>query len=386
MWLILRVCTSLAAALFSGFRPIIPIELSTPLWPPAADLGLWLNRLLLAPWLRWDAVWYRAILVDGYIAGNGSTSFHPLYLILSWPLYWLGMDPLLSLMITSTLAALGCFWIFYRFAGLDLPREQCSLALMLLATFPVALILFAPYPESVFLFFSTLALYEIRRRRWLAAVLATCAASLTRQQGVLLALPMLWQAWEDSGRRVPGVTKAWRGWLAALSAPAGLLIWAAVRIGYLHEGALDTRTWQSFFYSALFSTSARAIVPAQALLWPWDAFAAVLPWLMHGPDLEDVMSVGLGAGFVVLLAIALTYMRPGDRLYSLAITLISFGYFTGVGRVYIALPRHLLLAVPVFAGLAAALQNRWLRYSVLGVQLLLQVFMLFLYVTKAWIP
>jgi len=386
LWLGLRLYTSLGAALFSAFRPITPVELNTPIWPPAADLGLWLNRLLLAPWLRWDAVWYRAIVVDGMLAGNGSTNFHPLYPILSTPLFWLGVDPLLSLMLTSTLAALGFFWIFQRFAGLDLPGEQSSMALILLATFPVALILFAPYPEGVFLFFSVLTLYEMRRQRWLAAALAAATASLARQQGIVLMLPMLWQAWEDSGRTVHGALKAWRGWLAALAAPAGLLLWAAVRIGYLHEGFLDTRTWQGFFYSVLLSPSSKAVVPDQALMWPWDAFAAVLPRLMHAPDVEDIMSVGLGIAFVALLVLAWRYMRPGDRIYSLAITLVSFSYFTGVGRVYLGLPRHLLLAAPVFVGLAAALQNRWQRVALIGVQLLLQVFMLFLYVTKAWIP
>jgi hypothetical protein len=386
LWLSLRVYTSLGAALFSSLRPITPVELSMPIWPPAADLGLWLYRLLLAPWLRWDAVWFRAILVDGMIANNGSTAFFPLYPLLSKPLYWLGADPLLSLMITSTLAALGSFWIFYRFAGLDLRRDDCLLALILLATFPVALILFAPYRESVFLFFSVLALYEIRRRHWLVAALAAFAASLTRQQGVLLVLPMLWQAWEDSGRSVRGVLKAWRGWAAALSAPAGLLLWTAFRIGYLHEESLDTRTWQGFVYSAILSTSAKATAPDQAIVWPWDAFALVPPRLMHGPDIEDVMAVGLGIAFVVLLALAWRHMQPGDRLYCLAITLVSFSYSSGAGRVYAALPRHLLLAAPVFVGLAAALPNRWQRYSVVGVQLLLQLFMLFLYVTKAWIP
>ena len=386
LWLGLRLYTSLGAALFSAVRPITPVELNTPIWPPTADLGLWLNRLLLAPWLRWDAVWFRAILVDGMIAGNGSTTFHPMYDMLSAPLYWLGLDPLFSLMITSTLAALAYFWIFYQFARLDLQGEQSRVALILMATWPVALILFAPYREGVFLCFSVLALYEIRRRNWLVAALAACAASLTRQQGVLLVLPMLWAAWEDAGQSVRGLLKAWRGWAASLSAPAGLLLWTAYRIGYLHEGALDTSSLQGFIYSALLTNSAKATVPDQAIMWPWDAFAAVLPRLLHGPDLEDVMSVGLGIAFVALLALAWRHMRPDDRLYSLALTLVSFSLFTGVGRVYIALPRHLMLAAPVFVGLAAALQKRWQRHALVGVQILLQVFMLFLYVTKAWIP
>ncbi len=385
-WAASRLITSLGAILFSGLRPITDMERAIAVWPPSGDLGLWLNRLLLAPWRRWDAVWYGIILTGGFQAGTGATSFHPLYVILSEPLYRLGFDPTLSLMVTSSLAALGFFWIFCKYAALDLPEERLPLGLFLLATCPLALILFAPYPESVFLFFSTLALYKIRQRRWLAAALATCAASLARQQGILLALPMLWQAWEESGRSLRGLSKAWRGWLSVLSSPSGLLIWTAVRIAYLHEGALDLRSLQTFIYSALLSTSAKDVVPDQAIMWPWNAFAAVLPRLMHGPDVEDVVSIGLGAGFVLLLIVAWRYMQPGERLYSLALTLLAFSLFTGLGRVYLGLPRHLFLAVPVFVGLAAALRRRWQQIPFLGIQVALQLFMLMLYVTNLWIP
>ncbi len=386
VWVASRLITSVGAIVFSGLRPITAIERAIAVWPPSGDLGLWLYRLLLAPWLRWDAVWFRAILVDGMIAGNGSTAFHPLYDLLSTPLYWLGLDPLLSLMITSSLAALGSFWIFHRYAGLDLPRRQCGLALILLATFPVALIYFAPYRESLFLFFSVLVLYEIRRRRWLPAALAAFAASLTRQQGALLIVPMLWQAWEDSGRSISGVLKVWRGWAAALSAPAGLLAWTAYRIGVLHEGTLDMGSWQGFFYSALLSPSAKATAPVQALMWPWDVLVLSLPRLVHGPDIEDIMAVALGFAFLGLLVFAWRHMQPGDRLYALVITLVSFSYFSGTGRIYAALPRHLMLAAPVFVGLAAALRKSWQQYSVVVIQLALQIFMLFLYVAKFWIP
>lgn len=385
-WLFLRLLTSLTAIFFSAVRPITDLEKQIAIWPPAADIGMWLNRLFLAPWLRWDAVWYVHLLTNGYAAGDGSTSFHPLHIWLSRPLYLLGADPLFSLMVTSSLATLGFFWIFYKLACLDFNPEKSQLALVLAAIFPVSVILFAPYTESTFLFFATLALYQMRKRRWLFAALATCLASLTRQQGVFLMLPMLWYAWEDSGRSVRGITRAWRGWLAACTAPLGLLLWGIYRIYYLREGTLDLTNWQGFIYSALLSPSAKQIIATQELTWPWTAFAVAIPKLVQGPDIGDIVTVGLGIGFIVLFIIAWKYMQPADRIYSFVVILISFCMATGAIRIYLSLARHVFIAVPVFIGLAGALQRRWQQISVIGLQFLLYIFMLALYVTKSWIP
>lgn len=384
-WLFLRLYTSLGAALFSKIRPITAIEKEIALWPPAG-FPAWFNRVFMAPWLRWDAVWFANILSGGYAAGNGSAGFHPLYVLLSTPLYWLGVDPLLSLLITSALASLGALWVFYKLACLDLTLEGSRVALMLLASFPVALILFAPYTESVFLFFSILALHQMRLRRWLPAALSTCLAALARQQGALLVFPMLWYAWEDSGRSLRGLARGWRGWLACLAAPTGLILWALYRLFHLHEGPLDTRDLQGLIYSALISPSTKITFPDQSFIWPWNAVLIALPRLVHGPDIGDVMTLALGVGFLLLFALAWRHMRPAERLYSLAIVLVSFSLSTGPIRVYLALPRHLFLAAPVFIGVAAALKKRWQYIPLICVQLGIQGFMLFLYVTKSWIP
>src|SRR5205814_1603077 len=102
IWIFLRALSSLLAVFFSASRPITELENKIAVWPPAADIALWLNRVFLAPWLRWDANWYVHLLTTGYAAGDGSTSFHPLDILLSKPLYLLGLDPLFSLLVTSS--------------------------------------------------------------------------------------------------------------------------------------------------------------------------------------------------------------------------------------------------------------------------------------------
>ena len=388
VWGFLRIFLSAVAALFSQLRPPTSIEQQIAIWPPVTEIGLWLNRVFLAPWLRWDAVWYVTILTIGYQAENGSTSFHPLYIWLSKPFYLLGFDPLLSLILTSSIASLGLFWMFYKLASIDLPPERSRIALLLLVTFPISFILFAPYTESTFLFFTVVALYQLRKRRWLWVALATILASLARQQGIFLILPMLWYVWEDYKTSLIRLLKAWRVWLALASAPMGLVIWAIYRLGYLHEGTLDIHNLQGFIYSALLSPSAKKVIPDQALMWPWQALTNAVIKIANTMQIQGIINLSLGLGFVLLFALAWKYMNPADRIYSLAITLVSFSLSIGSTStyVYMSLPRHLLPAVPVFIGLASSLKKTWQQRAVIGVQFSLQVFALMLYVFQTWIP
>jgi hypothetical protein len=385
-WGFLRIFLSAVAALFSQLRPPTSIEQQIAIWPPIAEIGLWLNRVILAPWLRWDAVWYVIILTTGYQAENGSTSFHPLYIWLSKPFYLFGFDPVL--MLTSSIAGLGLFWMFYKLASIDLSPERSRIALLLLVTFPISFILFAPYTESTFIFFTVLALYQLRERRWLWVALAVMLASLARQQGIFLILPMLWYVWEDYKTSLIGLLKAWRIWLALISAPMGLVIWAIYRLGYLHEGTLDVHNLQGFIYSALLSPSAKKIIPDQVLMWPWEALTNAVFKIADTMQIQGMINLSLGLGFILLFALAWKHMNPADRLYSLAVTLVSFSLSIGSTStyVYMSLPRHLLPAVPVFIGLAGSLKKAWQQRAVIGVQFSLQVFALMLYVFQTWIP
>jgi hypothetical protein len=387
-WGFLRMFLSAVATLFSQLHPPTSIEQQIALWPPAAEIGRWLNRVFLAPWLRWDAVWYVTILTSGYQAENGSTSFHPLYIWLSKPFYLFGLDPVLSLLLTSSIASLSLFWMFYKLASIDLSPERSRMALLLLATFPISFILFAPYTESTFIFFTVLALYELRKRRWLWVALAAMLASLARQQGIFLILPMLWYVWEDYKTSLVELLKAWRVWFALISAPMGLIIWAIYRLGYLHEGTLEVHNLQGFIYSALLSPSAKKIIPDQVLMWPWEALMNAIVKIADTRQIQGMINLSLGLGFVLLFALAWKHMNPADRIYSLGVTLVSFSLSIGSTStyVYMSLPRHLLPAVPVFIGLASSLKKSWQQRAVIGVQFSLQVFVLMLYVFQTWIP
>ena len=199
---------------------------------------------------------------------------------------------------------------------------------------------------------------------------------------------MLWHIWEDYKTSLVGLLKAWRVWLALISAPFGLVTWAIYRLGFLHEGALELNNLQGFIYSALLSPSSKEVIPDQVMMWPWQALSDAIVKIANTMQVQGVVNLSIGMGFVLLFALAWKYMTPADRLYSLGITLATFSLSIGSTRsyVYMSMPRHLLPAVPVFIGLASSLKKSWQQWTVVGVQFSLEIFALMIFIFHTWIP
>ncbi len=418
LWFGLRVLTLLCASVFSAMAPLTARERTLPLWPPGADAAAWLERALLAPWERRDVEYYRAIVERGYRIDDGTAQFHPLLSWLASPLHWLGASPLLALLLIASAAALVLLLAFERLARLDLPPAQARLAAALLVCAPPAFILFAPYPEGLFLLWATLCLLWARQRRWWLAGLAGALAALTRQQGILLALPLAWELWEartknqeprterqepdgeagdmrlgarpsnapdDSGSK-PKTSKL-TDWLTPGLPPLGLLVWLVHRGLALGDVQVSAAGPQELIYSLLISPSAAQVVPEQAFLWPWQALWLALSKFARAPEYSLAIDLVLGAAFVALLALAWPRMRGSYRAYALAVVLISFAYYTGPHYPYMGLPRHLLLATPVFIALASlAAERPWLRLALLGGGILSSFFLLLQFSIHGWVP
>jgi hypothetical protein len=386
LWLMLRILTSLWAALVSPLHPHTLREQAIPLWPPSEPLGAWLERVLLAPWERWDTHSYLTIIRQGYQAGNGTAQFHPLFAWIATPLAGLTGSPLLGLMLISSGASLGVLITFERLARLDLDQDAAHTSTLLLAFSPLAFILFAPYTEALWLFWAVLCLFWARRQAWWLAGLAGALATLTRQQGLFLALPLAWELWEASGRNWRQAVGSWRNCLAVGLIPAGLLVWLVYRAVALNDLQANFSDPQALIYSLLISPDSSKIVPNQAFLWPWEAFYLALAKLWREPEYSLVIDLVLGIGFLALSILAWRNLRTSYRLLAITIILVSFGYHTGPHYPYMGLPRHLLLAFPVFIGLGQVMQQRWLRLTMAFLGLMGMLFLLLQYVIQGWVP
>jgi len=120
LWLTLRLLLGAQAAFLSVGRPLTAIERLPPeSFALTSDPWLWLERWVLAPWHRWDADWYVRILTSGYGVGDGTTQFHPLFIWVVQPLTWLGLSPLLAILLVSSVSGLGFLWVFHELAARD---------------------------------------------------------------------------------------------------------------------------------------------------------------------------------------------------------------------------------------------------------------------------
>jgi hypothetical protein len=384
IWLTYRVLTSLWATFLSGTRPLTNLEKTLPIWPPPANLGIWLERTWLLPWQRWDVDWYLKIVTAGYQNGDGTAQFHPLYPWLALPLVRLGLNPLFSLLLVSSLAGLIFMYVFEKLARMDLDRQTAFVAVLLLAAFPTGFILFAPYTESLFLLCAAACFYLMLHRKWILAGIMGGLAALARQQGIFLALPLAWEIWVSSGQNLKAAVKNWRGWAALAGPPAGLLLWLAYRAVYLSDFQLKPDL-KSLVYAGIISSSAVKVVPVYQFVWPWQALWLALSHLKN-PDVDILINLILGGIFVLLLLISWPRLSASYRIYSAAIALVSFSYYTGPVHPYMGLTRHLYLAFPIFIGLAPflAVQKRWLIYIVGGT--LGMLFLIAGYSFSGWVP
>jgi hypothetical protein len=387
LWLTLRLLLGAQAAFLSALRPITDVEKLPPQsLSIRADPWLWLERWFLAPWHRWDAEWYLRILATGYGAGDGTTQFHPLFTWVTQPFTWLGMAPLLALLLVSSLSGIGFLWVFHRLAALDRTPDQASFATMFLLAFPVSVVLFAPYTEALFLLLASLSLLAARKDRWGWAGLWAGLAILTRQQGIFLAFPLAYLLWKACPLWPPGNLRAnVRAWVGMVWLPVGELILLAHRwrLGDLRP-VFDS--FQDLVYSLLISSSADRVVPEQAFLPPWELGSLVMRQLAAEPDLDLVVNVVGAAVFLVLLVVAWRRVGTAERVYCLVILLVSFSYYTGSQHPLMGLLRHSYLAFPIFLGAADVLTRSWQRMTAIGSGLLGMWILLMGYVWHAWVP
>ncbi len=371
LWFSVRIL-SIPVALFAFFSQ-----------PDVVGLTSW--RRLLAPWYAWDAYYYLAIVRDGYKPGDPTANFHPLYPAISALVSVIFREELLSLLLVASLAGLLLSVVFYRIAKLDCDETQSWQATALLLVSPFSLALFVPYTEALFLLLSVYCFWAARQRRFWIAGLVGCLAVLTRQQGLFLILPLAWEVWESVDRDWSKVFSKWSSWLSLGLVPLGYVAWILYRALAVNDVSPDLSSPQKFIYSVMISPTTYNILDQQQFLPPWVAMWRALQLLWEGRvHWGAYIDTCLGLVFIGMFVLGWRYLRMSYRIYSIVIILVSLSFYTGTINPYISLPRHLLLAFPVFIGFAS--RYRIQRFPVLVIFLVIcQMGLLFLFVRQRWV-
>ena len=149
------------------------------------------GNLLVAPFARWDSVWYVAIAQGGYDHQVDRTAFFPLYpLLMRWVGGVIGSDLIAGILISVVAFAIGLV-LLHRLASLDLDFRGAELTVVLIAFCPVAYFFSAVYTESLYLALSVGCLLQARRGRWATAGLLGGLAAASRNSGVMLVVPVV---------------------------------------------------------------------------------------------------------------------------------------------------------------------------------------------------
>ena len=310
-------------------------------------------------WTQLDAVYYARIAVDGYTpAPVARAAFFPL---MPWLIHLAALPfgeryavAYVAALVVSNLCFLGALLGLGALALHDADAATARRAILYLPVFPSALFLFAGYAESLFLALAIWCVVALRRRAWWAAGLLGLLASLTRQMGVLLVVPFLWEYGSYAGwhlRRVRADA------LAVLLIPGGLLIfmvwlWRTVGdpLAFIHAQAL----WN------------RSVAP------PWVPLIRAIPQVLHISDRISLFRQGADFGADLLFGGLILYgirrARPGDLLFAAAVWLVVLSFSPTLRWPLVSNARFMIEAFPCFLLLARLTDRRpWLTATILSI-------------------
>ena len=350
VFLVLRIGLTLLALAGVALLPSLePVDV--PGWPAHPTTPGWHN--LVTSWERFDGLWFLRIATAGYVNGDGSAAFFPLYpLTIRAVSPLLGGHPLAAAFLVSNAAALGAMVVLYFLTASEFDESVARRAVLYLAVFPTSFFLLAPYSESLFLLLVLVTLWAARRSRWWLAGAAAALAAATRNLGVLLILPLAVEAIHQARERrrspvLPLVASA--GALVGLA--AYLWYWAAVHgdaLAPLHQQA----TWLREF-SFPWVSLVRATDVAFTFIGVYPGGYHLMDWLLVTPAL-------VAAGWVAIRT------RPLYGVYTWA-SLVAPLSFIFEPRPYMSLPRFLLPLFPIlWAGAVWAGRRRGVHEALMA--------------------
>jgi Gpi18-like mannosyltransferase len=97
-----------------------------------------------------------------------------------------------GVIISNICLIIACYFL-YRLANLDYEETKARRAVIFLLLYPFSVFLIGIFTESLFIMLSVMVLYYMRRQKWMIAGLLGFLASMTRTQGIILMIPVLYE-------------------------------------------------------------------------------------------------------------------------------------------------------------------------------------------------
>lgn len=332
---------------------------------------------LLDSWNRWDSGQFTHIATYGYDAPY-RMAFFPLFPLLEHALAVIVQDPFIAGLLISNVATLGMFMVFYRLVAEDFSREQAWRSVLYLAIFPMAFFFAAAYNESLFLLFSMLSFYAMRKGHWWLAGLAALFASLTRSIAVCLFVPFAYEYLRQHDFQ-------WRKIRSDVVSIVGVIGGVVVFMVYGYIA----------FHDALAFSHAQAVWDRH-ITFPWTIFIRSLSIIKHSGVLSFFSIhtlLDLSAVLFILALLLLTFIGP----WKLDRSIWSYGFYAVTVYLFLILVpeggnfpvasmgRFMLEIFPAFVVLAAIGKRRNFNIYYLAICLPLLALIVLQWLTGGWI-
>ncbi|MFH1404280.1 MAG: hypothetical protein ABIH11_08435 [Candidatus Altiarchaeota archaeon] len=184
------------------------------------------DHLWLDIWGIWDSEWYMHVAKNWYsteIVKHGASNygFFPLYPLLMRSLGMIVGDYFVAGVIISNISLIAAGLLLYRLVLLDDDEDAATRSVNYMFLFPSAFILSGVFTEALFLALLISCFYNARRGMWFYAGISGFFMALTRPQGVIVFIPLLYEY-----LRQPNLKVNWNI-LNLLMIPAGLATFLA---------------------------------------------------------------------------------------------------------------------------------------------------------------
>jgi hypothetical protein len=322
---------------------------------PAQNIGL-------ALWQRFDANWYLKIAARGYDGSDGSTVYFPLYPMLIRVFSWI-MDPLFAALLISNIALIGVLVLLYRLASklVDVATTRRALAYLLM--FPTAFFLMGAYTESLFLLFTLGNFHAASQRRWVWAALWGACAALTRLQGVLLLIPLLYMLWRERK------TFAWKEFILR-GLPLALI-------------PLSTFSFLAYSNLSLFNTYQGTL--NARFVFPWENIWAAVSVLAHGEGaIVDALNLIVTLGSLAIMVPVWKKLPLEYTLYALLMLIAPMFRMTTL-QPLVSMSRYAVVIFPMFIILGMWGEKPWVNRLVLYTSVLLQLYLSAQFILWGWV-
>ena len=347
------------------------------------------SQYFVNPWFGWDTISYLGIAVLGY-RQDASIAFMPLYPLLirlTAPVF--GGNYLLAALVLSTILSMLALILMYELFVSMYPQRIARDSVVMFLTFPTAFFLLAGYTESLFMVFVLGFWILARKRHWWWAAMFAGLATLTRLQGVILSIVLLWMMLTSlierpaaslmgQLRQLLEILRSSRERLLRAIHPAS---WLAVFIPILV--AVGYQLWLKL---AGFGTIANAL----RIYWrletvpPWTGFILFLQRLptarFHYMDWIDLIL------FIVVLGVSLIGLRLLDPAFSLYIWLTIAVLLTRGTPPHLlaSYSRYFLALFPLFL-LPARLPHHYQRWTVILLFFSLHILLVSIFLWGSWV-